>query len=186
VIGPRLTKGRNAGDGGHDAGRRRNHRTTKLHGAYRRSRHVVQTSWLVHREISFRVLGGSGRTLHGWTTTAVNVKLLLPPRQSRGTSYGRLGQGSRPNSDAQGPVLSARAVQGDRSLWGRRADRALLWWSHCALRRDFDWFGARADGQLDLATQTHQPGTEHRQLGPKPNLRPQRTQGQRWPKPTGS
>ena len=50
--------------------------------------HFVQTSLLVHREISFRVLGGSGRTLHGWTTTAVNVKLLLPPRQSRGTSPG--------------------------------------------------------------------------------------------------
>src|ERR1700681_1783343 len=36
------------------------------------------------------VCGVTRRQLHRWTT-AVNVKLLLPPRQSRGTSPGRLG-----------------------------------------------------------------------------------------------
>src|ERR1700681_364972 len=37
------------------------------------------------------VCGVTRRQLHRWTT-AVNVKLLLPPRQSRGTSPGRLGE----------------------------------------------------------------------------------------------
>src|SRR3974390_1638871 len=46
---------------------------------------------VVHREIPSRVRGGStSGAFHRWTT-ALNVKLLLPPRQSRGASLGRLG-----------------------------------------------------------------------------------------------
>src|SRR5574338_469211 len=48
---------------------------------------VAQTFELVHRDSSFRVLGGS-RLEVSTADTPENVKLLLPPRQSRGASIG--------------------------------------------------------------------------------------------------
>ena len=53
-------------------------------------RRMTQTFKLVHRDSSFRVLGGS-RSKVLLMDTPCNVKLLLPPRQSRGVSLFRLG-----------------------------------------------------------------------------------------------
>src|SRR5712691_21876 len=57
------------------------------HVVFAHPRRVVQTFELVHRVSSFRVLGGS-RSKVSTIDTHENVKLLLPPRQSRGTSLG--------------------------------------------------------------------------------------------------
>src|SRR5271166_3583913 len=45
---------------------------------------VTSALKLVHRDLTLRVLGGSHREKSRWTSE--NVKLLLPPRQSRGNS----------------------------------------------------------------------------------------------------
>jgi len=47
----------------------------------------LRLSYSSMREASFVCLVAHDRKLHRWTT-AVNVKRLLPPRQSRGTSLG--------------------------------------------------------------------------------------------------
>jgi hypothetical protein len=58
-------------------------------------------------------------------TTAVNVKLLLPPRQSRGTSYGRLGRRGAPHRSGGKRYLTmphprARLMHGAPTSTGNR------------------------------------------------------------------
>jgi hypothetical protein len=59
---------------------------------------ALRSPIVVHRWGSVRVLGASRSkfsSMGAWGATAGNVKLLLPPRQSRGISFASLGAPAR-------------------------------------------------------------------------------------------
>ena len=88
----------------------------------------LKLSYLSIVKTPFRALGGSRLGVFQWTPG--NVKLLLPPRQSRGISYGFLGQTLQLNGtdSLAGSTSESRRPGGTETLRfvGRLRVRAAL------------------------------------------------------------